>query len=153
MPNEGPFPHSQSVPLECWRGRAGPDVARVLGLEVGAAVIMVRRLLKFNDEPVVIDEIYLPGETFSDLSLDILKTSDQSFYSLYETRYGVRMVRADERLRAIAADKVSAELLAVPEGTPLLLVERISYSYGNKPVEWRRGYYSTQNHHYLNELS
>lgn len=153
VPNEGAFPHSQSIPLECWRGRAGNDVARVLGLEVGAPVIMVRRLLKFNDEPVVIDEIYLPGDTFSDLSLDILKTSDQSFYSLYETRYGVRMVRADERLRAIAADKTSADLLAVPEGTPLLLVERISYSYGNKPVEWRRGYYSTQNHHYLNELS
>ena len=50
------------------------------------------------------------------------------------------------------ADRSSAELLRVPEGTPLLSVERVSYTYGDKPVEWRRGLYSTQEHCYLNEL-
>jgi len=33
-----------------------------------------------------------------------------------------------------------------------LLVERITFTYGDKPVEWRRGFYSTQNFHYHNEL-
>lgn len=31
-------------------------------------------------------------------------------------------------------------------------LERVAFTYGNKPVEWRRGFYSTQKHHYLNEL-
>jgi GntR family transcriptional regulator len=62
------------------------------------------------------------------------------------------MIRADERLRAVSADRVSAELLQVAEGNPLLLVERITFTYGDKPVEWRRGFYSTQNFHYHNEL-
>ena len=82
----------------------------------------------------------------------MLKSSDMSLYSLFETRYGVRMIRADERLRAVSADRVSAELLQVGEGSPLLLVERVTYTYGDKPVEWRRGFYSTQNFHYHNEL-
>jgi GntR family transcriptional regulator len=44
-------------------------------------------------------------------------------------------------------------LLAVAEGAPLLSVERLAYTYGDRPVELRRGLYHTQAHHYRNELS
>ena len=47
----------------------------------------------------------------------------------------------------------AAQALAVPEGTPLLSVERLSYTYGDKPVELRRGLYRTQAHHYRNVLT
>lgn len=150
--NDGDARPFRSVPLECWRAKAGADVARTLGLEVGSPVNIVRRVLRFADESVVFDEIYLPGELFPDLSLDVLRGGEMSLYSLLESRYGVRMIRADERLRAVAADKIAAEALHVAEGTPLLLVERVTYTYDNKPVEWRRGFYSTQNFHYHNEL-
>jgi GntR family transcriptional regulator len=63
------------------------------------------------------------------------------------------MIRAEERIRAVAADRTSAELLDVAEGSPLLSVERVTFTYGDKPVEWRRGLYSTAEHYYLNELS
>jgi GntR family transcriptional regulator len=53
----------------------------------------------------------------------------------------------------VAADRASAELLGVAEGSPLLSVERVTHSYGDKPVEWRRGLYSTAEHCYFNELS
>ena len=62
------------------------------------------------------------------------------------------MVRAEERLRAVAADRNAAQLLRVPEGSPLLSVERVSYSYADRPMEWRRGLYSTAEHCYVNEL-
>lgn len=144
---------SQSIPLECWRAKAGSEVARSLGLETGAPIIIVRRLLKFNDEPIVVDEIYLPGELFQDLNLEILRSADKSLYSLFESRYGVHMIRAEERIGAVAADRMSAELLQVEEGSPLLSVERVTYTYGNRPVEWRRGLYVTRNYHYVNELA
>lgn len=151
--NEGELKPLRSFPLECWRAKAGQDVARILAIDVGAPVSVIRRLLKFGDEPGVFDEIYLPGELFTDLTLDILKAGTTSLYSLFETRYGIRMIRAEEHLRAVSADRLSAELLQVAEGTPLLLVERVTYTYGNKPVEWRRGFYSTLNFHYHNELA
>ena len=151
LPNQGELQISQSIPLECWRAKAGADVARILAIETGAPITILRRLLKLGDEPVVFDEIYLPSELFPDLSLEVLR-SGESLYSLFETRYGVRMIRANERLRAVAADRVSAEWLQVAEGSPLLLVERVTFTYGQKPVEWRRGFYSTRNHHYHNEL-
>ena len=114
--------------------------------------LIVRRVLKFNGKPVVVDEIYLPGDIFQGLSLEVLQEYQASLYSLFETRFGVRMIRAEERIRAIAADRTSAELLSVAEGSPLLSVERVTYTYGDKPVEWRRGLYSTAEHYYLNEL-
>ena len=150
--NEGELPPLKSVPLECWRAKAGAEVARVLGIEIGAPVIVVRRLLRFGNTPAVFDELYLPGELFADLTLDVLKNSKVSLYNLFESQFAVPMVRAEERLSAVSADRLSAELLQVTEGSPLLLVERVSYSYGNKPVEWRKGVCSTQHFHYYNQL-
>ena len=151
--NEGELPPLKSVPLECWRAKAGADVARVLGIDLGASVIVVRRLLRFGNTPVVFDELYLPGELFGDLTLDVLKNSTVSLYNLFESRFAVPMVRAEEKLSAVSADRLSAELLQVTEGSPLLLVERVSYTYGNKAVEWRKGVCATNDFHYRNELS
>ncbi|MBL8490789.1 MAG: GntR family transcriptional regulator [Rhodocyclaceae bacterium] len=152
VPLDGGIEQSRSVPLECWRAKAGPEAARVLGLKLGDPITIVRRVLEFSGKPVVVDEIYLPGETFAGLSLEVLKDYQGSLYSLFESRFGVRMIRATERIRAIAADRSTADLLKVREGSPLLSVERISYSYADRPVEWRRGLYSTAEHCYLNDL-
>jgi GntR family transcriptional regulator len=74
-------------------------------------------------------------------------------YGLFESEFGTRMIRATERVKAVAADAAVGELLAVPPTTPLLSVERVSFTYGDKPVEVRRGLYRTDSHHYQNELS
>ena len=74
-------------------------------------------------------------------------------YAFFEGDFGVRMIRADERIRAVAAAGDAAQLLAVAPGAPLLSVERLSYTYGDKPVELRRGLYDTAHHHYRNALN
>ena len=74
-------------------------------------------------------------------------------YALFETEFGVRMVRAEEKIRAVAADAEAASLLQVPIGEPLLSVERIAYTYNDVPMELRRGLYRTDTHHYKNSLS
>ena len=153
VPLSGETEHAKSIPLECWRAKAGPEAARVLGIKPGDPITIIRRVLEFSGKPVVVDEIYLPGEIFAGLTLDVLRDSQVSLYSLLEARFGVRMIRAEERLRAVAADRTSAELLRVQEGSPLLSVERTSLTYGDRPVEWRRGLYSTEAHCYFNELS
>ncbi|TVO53281.1 GntR family transcriptional regulator [Denitromonas halophila] len=145
--------HPVSVPLECWRAKAGQEAARVLAIEPGSPIIIVRRLLEFSAKPVVVDEIYLPGEVFQGLTLEVLQGWKGSLYSLFETRFGLRMIRAEERIRAVAADRRTAEMLRVKEGVPLLSVERVTFTYGDRPVEWRRGLYSTDEHFYLNELN
>jgi GntR family transcriptional regulator len=60
------------------------------------------------------------------------------------------MINAEEHLRAVVADGQSAELLGVQVGDPLFSLSE-AYTYGNKPVEWRRGLYCTR-HYYRNDL-
>ncbi|MCC7099977.1 MAG: GntR family transcriptional regulator [Rubrivivax sp.] len=142
--------------LECRRARAGAEVARALGLRSGDAVVQVGRLLLTAGEPeqpVVLDEIWLPGTLFKGLSAEKLASWRGPMYGLFEAEFDVRMVRAEERIRAVAAGAREARLLAVPEHAPLLLVERLSYTYGKRPVELRRGLYRTEQFHYRNELT
>jgi GntR family transcriptional regulator len=74
-------------------------------------------------------------------------------YGFFEQVFGVRMLRAEERLTAVAADAASAELLDVEPGTPLLAVDRVSFTYGDRPVEVRRGLCATRHAHYWNTLT
>jgi GntR family transcriptional regulator len=102
---------------------------------------------------VVLDDIWLPGALFKGLTAERLGQYRGPLYNLFETEFGVRMIRAEEKIRAVAADAAAAQLLGVAPGAPLLSVERLSFTYGNRPVELRRGLYDTTRHHYRNELS
>jgi GntR family transcriptional regulator len=124
-----------------------------LQLRAGDPVIRVRRVLSFRGVPVVLDDIWLPAMLFKGLSAERLTSHRGPMYGLFETEFGVRMIRAEEKIRAIAADAASARLLGLAAGAPLLSVERQSMTYGDKPVELRRGLYRTEAHHYRNELS
>ena len=139
--------------LDCRRMRAPADVLRALEMKSGEAVVELRRLLLAEGRPVVLDDIWLPGALFKGLSAEKLAGYRGPMYSLFETEFGVRMIRAEEKIRSVAAGADEAALLAVPLGTPLLSVERLSFTYGDKPVELRRGLYNTAHHHYRNVLS
>jgi len=139
--------------LDCQRQRAPAWIAKQLQMRAGDAMIEVRRLLHSKGRPIVLDDIWLPGALFKGLTLEKLEQHRGPFYGFFEAEYGVHMIRAEEKIRAVAADTESAALLDVPVGTPLLSVERLSFTYGDRPVELRRGLYHTEAHYYRNELN
>lgn len=139
--------------LECRRVRAPADVARVLDLKSGDTAVQIRRTLVFAGKPVVLDDIWLPGAAFKGLTAERLAEYRGPLYGLFESEFGVRMIRAEEKIRSVAADAATAAVLEVAPGAPLLSVERLSFTYGDKPVELRRGLYNTDSHYYRNELS
>ncbi len=147
---ENEYPGSRV--LDVRRGKASVEVARVLELKPGDPILVVRRLLVYGEEPVVLDEITLPGALFRGLTKAKLDAYQGSMYGFFETQFGVRMVKAREKLRAVAADAGTAKLLGVKSGEPLLAVDRITSTYGGRPVEWRRGLCTTRRHHYFNEI-
>ena len=151
--NDGREEYPASRLVDVRRGKASAEVAEALRLRTGEAVVTLRRLLEYGGAPAVLDEIVVPAQLFKGLTRSKVERYRGSIYGLFETQFGVRIVRARERLSAVAADAGRASLLRVAAGAPLLAVDRITYSFGDKPVEWRRGLCSTRNHHYLNDLS
>ena len=148
--SEGP---AQRDFVDCKRQRASAEVARLLGLRAGDPVLQARRLLRFSGVPTILEDIWLPAGPFKGLTAERLSQYHGPMYALFEAEFGVRMVRADEKLRAVLPDHAQATLLDVSPATPLLSVERIAYTYSDEPMELRRGLYRTDTHHYRNRLS
>jgi GntR family transcriptional regulator len=147
---EGP---ARRAVLECKRVRASADIARLLALRTGDAVVQVRRVLTFGDVPTILEDLWLPGAAFKGLTAQQMAGYHGPTYAMFELEFGVRMVRAEEKIRAVAADAQQAQVLKVDKGSPLLSVERIAFTYNDTPMELRRGLYRTDTHHYRNELS
>ena len=153
IPDKGEKVHPTTDFVDVKRGKASAEVAVALDLKTGAPVTVIRRVLVFAGSPIIFDEIVLSSALFPNLTLEKIRESRGSIYSFLETGYGLRMIRAEERLYAVAADETAAGPLAIKVGTPLLCVDRIAFTYGDKPVEWRRGLCLTQGYSYYNELA
>jgi GntR family transcriptional regulator len=153
MPDLGEAHYPDNRIIEVKRLRAPAEVARQLDIKSGDSVIFIKRVQSFDGAPTILEELWLPGIIFKGLTAERLIEYKGPMYGLFESEFGTHMIHAAEKIRAVAADKDVAELLAVAVNTPLLSVERVSYTYGNKPVEVRRGLYLTDRHHYQNELS
>jgi GntR family transcriptional regulator len=147
--SEGP---AQRDIIECRRARANAEIAKALALRTGDTVLQARRVLSFGGTPIILEDIWLPAAPFKGLTAERLANYQGPMYALFETEFNVRMVRAEEKIRAISAEQTHADLLKIELHTPLLNVERIVYTYRDEPMELRRGYYRTDTHHYHNSL-
>jgi GntR family transcriptional regulator len=153
MPDEGEAHSAENKIIEVKRLRAPAEVARQLEMKAGDPAVYIKRVQSFDGEPIIVEEIWLPGPLFKGLTAERLSEYKGPMYGLFETEFGTRMIRASEKIRAVGADAATAELLGIAANLPLLSVERVSFTYGDKPVEVRRGLYRTDSHHYQNELS
>ena len=124
----------------------------LLELSAASDIVEIERVMHFGDKPVVFEQIILPAGSFKDLTLELLQ-KQLPLYGLFESEFGVSMIRAEEQLYAVAASAKVAGLLDIPEDYPLLAINRIAYTYGDKPIEIRKGMYLTRDYFYRNSLN
>ncbi len=153
VPDDGVQYYPESSFLEVSRSRAPAEIARLLDLKAGDSVVYIKRVQYFNSAPTVVEELWLSGAIFKGLTAELLNEFKGPMYALFEVEFKTTMIRATEKIRAVAADSEAAALLQIVPGSPLLLAERVSFTYGDKPVELRRGLYLTAQHYYANELN
>ena len=91
---------------------------------------MIRRLLEWGGRPAILDEITLPAGLFRGLTRARLEAFPGSMYGFFEASFGVRMLQAKEKVKAVAAPAVAARLLKVRPGTPLLQIDRVATTFG-----------------------
>ena len=139
--------------IDCKRVRASAEVARALALQPGEGGLQVRRVLSFTNIPTILEDVWLPAGPFKGLTAERLTAYDGPMYALFESEFGVCMVRAEEKIRAVLPDAEQCALLKIGSQTPLLRVDRTAYTYNDTPMEMRRGLYLTDTHYYRNSLN
>jgi GntR family transcriptional regulator len=134
-----------------WIGRSvhppTPEEVMALGLGAGDRVARLERVRRSDGVPLAIERASLPTQVLPDPGL-----VESSLYALLET-YGLRPVRAVQRISAANLGPRDAELLGVTPGAAGLRIERIGYLASGRVVEFTRSLYRGDAYDFAVELT
>jgi GntR family transcriptional regulator len=99
----------------------------------------IRRVRLANGVGLSFDETYLPLEIGEKIVTHDLEA--EPIFALLEQRYNIPLVEAEYELEAISADADVAAALGVDTGSAIFLIERTSYSVGDRPVDYEKLHY------------
>ena len=145
------LPQVQLLSFE--RVRLDEEAATALALRAAAPAFAIENLLLLQGRPVVHDRLLLPATPFKGLTEKRLRERPGTIYQLYQADFGITVLRAGERARAVAADRSTARALRIAPGTPVMQVRRIAQTFGDRPVEYRVSTIDTARHDYVHLLS
>lgn len=128
---------------------AGAKVGSRLSVSPRTTVWSIRRLRTADDEPMAIEQAYLPQALLPDL-----QPTDIESRSLYEhfREVGVRLGVATQSIEPTVTSEEESDLLRVPVLSPAFLFERVTNSDAEKPIEFVRSVYRGDRYRLLAEL-
>lgn len=113
----------------------GKRATAALGLGRNERVVIITRLRLAGGKPLAVERTSVPSRLFPDIEdMDLAG----SLYDLMDAGFGLRPVRAIERLEVADARPSDARTIGAKRGTPVILVERIGYAADGTPVEFGR---------------
>jgi GntR family transcriptional regulator len=118
---------------------ASKTVAYHLGLPLGAQVYRIERVRLADGVAMSFDETYLPLEIGEKIASNDLEA--EPIFALLEGKYDLPLIEARYQLEAVTAGEHVAQVLGVKVGSPVFLIERTSYTEGQKPVDYEKLYY------------
>jgi len=128
---QGRVPRTEVLAAE--RRRAGPALARRMGLEEDAEVFWIQRRRWVDERPVMLEEISLDASWCPGLLDHAL---DTSLTGVLRERLGLTLLRSELAMHSTALIEDQATPLQLTSGSAGLYVERASYSAGGRLVEW-----------------
>lgn len=114
-----------------------PDemVLKALNLSHEDNVIRIKRIRNHLDLPLMVEDLYLPQNLFQ--GFEDVDISQELLYPIYDEKFAIPIIWAEEFLTPEIADSNIASFLEIEVGDPVIAIERIAYSKGDKPVEFR----------------
>ncbi len=113
----------------------------------------LRRLFLHDGKPIVYSESYLPNELLRNFDrFPSARFEKSTLYEMVEQTYGLPCIYNQELFGAIAAEGRAAKLLGAGAGSPLLYIEMRSFTYKDRPYEYRRSYCVTGTHRVFTEI-
>jgi GntR family transcriptional regulator len=129
---------------------ASAMVADRLQVPSGTPVYHMVRTRNVNGELVANQANYIPCDVCPGLENDDL--SHYSFQKLLEEKYHMVFSSLKESFRLVAADEQDRQILGLPDGADVLIVERLSVSATDCPVVWADIHIRTDRYSYVASL-
>lgn len=129
---------------------ADGQLARLMELADGAAVVRIQCLRLASEEPMALEVTHLPLARFP--GLEEVDLTGRSLYQLLRERYQVVPERAVQSLEAVLAGAHEAHHLGLSEGAPLLLLRRIARDAAGTVIEYVRSHYRGDRYRFITEL-
>lgn len=128
-----------SVTLEAGVRLAGVVTAACLDVAPNTRVLHARRLRLADEEPMAIEDLYVPRDLVPGLEGPDLEGT--SFYDLLVQRYGHRICGGTQTAEPILATPADATVLGISPGAPCFLFERTSQISSGEVIEFVRSVY------------
>jgi GntR family transcriptional regulator len=122
------------------------QVADALCLAPGEKTILIERLRLADGTPMALNTSYFALSICPGLIQEDVES--QSIYWLLENRYGIRLARAEQTIRAASATQREADLLAISPGSPLLVIEGVAIAEDERRVEYLRSIYRSDRYEF-----
>jgi GntR family transcriptional regulator len=124
-----------------------------LNLRINQSLFEINRLFYHGPKPVVYSISYIPQKMFEDLAtLPKHKFENIPLYIALEEIYGLPTIYNQELISAVPADSATARKLKIQNGSPVLLIEMLSFTYKQIPYEYRKSYCLTDTRAVFREL-
>ncbi len=119
--------------------KATPQIQERLRLSKRAKVVEIKRLRFLNREPISLDISYLPVSLGSQLAKSDLASRD--IFTILENEIGLSLGHSDLQIGTALADEALGQQLRLESGSPILVIERTTYSSDEAPIDFEHLYY------------
>jgi GntR family transcriptional regulator len=116
-----------------------PEICSYLGVKEDAIVVKLERIRLGNEQPIAYDITWMP--LFYGQLIDGHDLQKTTLFKILENEFEIPIDKGCYRLEATAADTAIANYLDIKKQTPVLLIDRISYTIKDKPIYFQKRYY------------
>lgn len=121
---------------ERWKGKGPKNICELLEVKEGTELVYLERIGHINHQPTFIENSWWGASMVPDLEKEEIHIPDL-FYALIVDHYKIPIIRAEETLTAEACDIETAEKLNVAIDSPIVVLNRSTYTIADKIVEIR----------------
>jgi GntR family transcriptional regulator len=111
-----------------------PTINKYLELNQNEQVIVIERLRLADDEPVMIEKVFIPYKDYP-----LVMEADIGIGSLYKflgEKYNAIPTKSKRSLEIVLSNKYESDLLNIRVGQPLFLLSAIVKSQHSRPIEY-----------------
>ncbi len=124
---------------------ADDEIVVLLGVEPGSTVVVRRRVMLLDDEPVQLADSYYPMDVAQGTPIAEPQRLLGGTVAALE-RLGLELGDFEEKVSARAAGPEERQALQLGEGVPVLVVLRTTYTVDGRPVEVSRAVLAADRH-------